>query len=78
MRGVYFDGIYSHKSEFMKGLARVNKVELHTGCVDARYSCEECTKAMAQVLGISYSIFLMLRSYILRTELGEAYIHPVD
>ena len=78
MRGVYFDGIYSSKSEFIKGIVRVNKIELHSNCFDARYSCEECTKKMVDVLGISYSVFLMLRSYILRTELGEAYTHPVD
>ena len=78
MLGVCFDGVYNSKSEFLRGIAMVNKIEIHSNCTDARFSCDICTKAMANVLGISYSVFLMLRSYLLRTELGEAYIHPVD
>ena len=78
MRAACFDGVYNAKSEFLRGIAMVNKVDIHANCTDARFSCEICTKAMSNVLGIPYSVFLMLRSYLLRTELGEAHIHPVD
>ena len=78
MRAACFDGVYNAKSEFLKGIAMVNKIDIHANCTDARFSCEVCTKSMSNVLGIPYSVFLMLRSYLLRTELGEAYIHQVD
>ena len=78
MRAACFDGVYNAKSEFLRGIAMVNKIDIHANCTDARFACEICTKAMSNVLGIPYSVFLMLRSYLLRTELGEAYIHPVD
>ena len=78
MRAACFDGVYNAKSEFLRGIAMVNKVDIHANCTDARFSSEICTKAMSNVLGIPYSVFLMLRSYLLRTELGLAYIHPVD
>ena len=78
MLAVCFVGIYTPESEFFKGVATVNKIKLHDECQNARYSCVECTKAISEVLGLSLSVFMMLRSYVLRLELGESYVHVVD
>ena len=78
MRAACFVGVYAPESEFFKGVATVNKIELHNECQNARYSCVECTKSISEVLGISLSVFMMLRSYVLRLELGESYAHVVD
>ena len=56
----------------------MNKIPLHDTCTDARTSCTECAKMIANVLGIPLGVFLMLRSYILRLEQGDKYVHPVD
>ena len=77
IRVVYFDGLFK-SSEFLQGVIKVNKIQVHKECIDARYACLDCSKIIANVLGISVSIFLMLRAYVLRTEQGDKYVHPVN
>lgn len=65
-------------NEFLQSLCKVNGLALHTECDDARVSCPECQSQISEALGISISIFKMLRCYILRVEKGEEFKYEFE
>jgi len=75
---VSFRLILHPSNNFIKGLAHINQLYLHTECEDARYSCSECQQLIADIMGIPLGLFKLLKAYILRVEKGVHYQHIVE
>ena len=59
-------------------MCKVNGLDIHTGCEDARVACTECQALISEALGLPGSVFKMLKAYILRLEQGEDYKHEFE
>ena len=74
----FFRLVLHPHNNFLLGLTRVNSLDVHSECQDARVSCVECQNKISDVLGIPLGVFKVLKSYILRVEKGINYVHVFE